>query len=183
METNLKPCPFCGGKAYAAKDRYGKILIGCVKCNLYFGIEVEDGCELEDGWRATFPDAEAAVNAWNARVHINPEEGIKESEEWCSDCDHIEMCRWYPTMGCCFKESTEELSDKHWNECRQIALYQNELSQALDLLSECYGALNALGKLAPSLPRDVQDYIEGLCVRIDSLREESARTTEVPADE
>lgn len=77
----------------------------------------------------------------------------------------------------------ERLEDKHWNECRQIALYQNELSQALDLLSECYGALNALGKLAPNLPRDVQDYVEGLCVRIDSLREESARTTEVPADE
>ena len=76
-----------------------------------------------------------------------------------------------------------KLEDKHWNECRQIALYQNELSQALDLLSECYGALNALGKLAPSLPRDVQDYVEGLCVRIDSLREESARTTEVPDDE
>ena len=76
-----------------------------------------------------------------------------------------------------------DLTDRHWNECRQIALYQNELSQALDLLSECYGALAALGKLAPSLPRDVQDYVEGLCIRIDSLREESARTTEVPADE
>lgn len=81
------------------------------------------------------------------------------------------------------EERCKTLEDKHWEECRQIALYQNELSQALDLLSECYGALNALGKLAPSLPRDVQDYIEGLCVRIDSLREESARTTEVPADE
>lgn len=76
-----------------------------------------------------------------------------------------------------------DLSDKHWEECRQIALYDNELRQALDLLSECYGALNALGTLAQSLPRDVQDYIEGLCVRIDSLREESARTTEVPTDE
>lgn len=70
-----------------------------------------------------------------------------------------------------------DLEDKHWEECRQIALYQNELSQALELLSECYGAL------APSLPRDVQDYIEELCIRIDSLREESARTTEVQSNE
>lgn len=81
------------------------------------------------------------------------------------------------------EERCKTLSDKHWDECRQIALYQNELSQALDLLSECYGALNALGKLAPSLPRDVQDYIEEVCIRIDSLREETSRTTEVPADE
>lgn len=80
-------------------------------------------------------------------------------------------------------EKNGKIEDKHWDECRQIALYDNELRLALDLLSECYGALNALGKLAPSLPRDVQDYVEGLCVRIDSLREESARTTEVPADE
>ena len=77
----------------------------------------------------------------------------------------------------------EEVLDKHWEECRQIALYDNELRQALDLLSECYGALNALGTLAPNLPRDVQDYIEEVCIRIDSLREESARTTEVQSNE
>lgn len=79
-------------------------------------------------------------------------------------------------------KAAEDLSDRHWNECRQIALYDNELRQALDLLSECYGALNALGTLAPSLPRDVQDYIEEVCIRIESLREESARTTAAPPE-
>lgn len=76
--NELKPCPFCGGEAYAAKDRYGKILIGCEKCHLHFGIEVEDGCELVDGWRATFPDVETAVTAWNERADINPEKDCEE---------------------------------------------------------------------------------------------------------
>lgn len=80
-------------------------------------------------------------------------------------------------------DTVADLTDRHWNECRQIALYDNELRQAFDLLSECYGALNALGTLAPSLPRDVQDYIEEVCIRIDSLREETARTTEVQSNE
>ena len=134
MNEALKPCPFCGGEAYAAKDDYEKVIIGCLKCNLYFGIEIENGCELYDGWRATFPDKEIAIEAWNTRMDINPEKNCKESEDWCADCGHIEMCRWYPTMGCCFKETTEELFDKHWEECRQIALYDDELKKALALL-------------------------------------------------
>lgn len=78
--------------------------------------------------------------------------------------------------------NADDLADRHWNECRQIALYDDELRKALDLLSECYGALNALGTLAPSLPRDVQDYIEEVCIRIESLREESSRTTAAPPE-
>ena len=73
MNNPLKPCPFCGGQAYAAIDDYGRILIGCEKCHLYFGVEVEDGCELVDGWRAVFPDVETAITAWNERSVIDPE--------------------------------------------------------------------------------------------------------------
>lgn len=115
MSESLKPCPFCGGEAYAAKDRYGKILIGCEKCHLHFGIEVEDGCELVDGRRAIFHDVETAVTAWNERADINPEKGLKESEEWCDDCNHIEMCRWYPTQGCEFKGGLHKELRKSWS--------------------------------------------------------------------
>lgn len=24
-------------------------------------------------------------------------------EEWCKDCEHIEMCKWYPFGGCDFR--------------------------------------------------------------------------------
>ena len=27
----------------------------------------------------------------------------KECEEWCKDCEHIEMCAWYPFCGCDFR--------------------------------------------------------------------------------
>lgn len=32
------------------------------------------------------------------------------------------------------KKATEELTDKHWEECRQIALYDDELKKAMALL-------------------------------------------------
>lgn len=115
MSDTMKPCPFCGGEACAAKDDYGKVLIFCETCGLYFGISIEDGCELVDGWRATFHDVETAVTAWNERADINPEKGLKESEEWCADCDHIEMCRWYPTQGCEFKSGLHPELRQKWS--------------------------------------------------------------------
>lgn len=27
----------------------------------------------------------------------------KKCEEWCKDCEHIEMCKWYPFGGCDFR--------------------------------------------------------------------------------
>lgn len=28
----------------------------------------------------------------------------KAGEVWCENCDHIEMCKWYPTCGCEFRQ-------------------------------------------------------------------------------
>lgn len=67
MNDILQPCPFCGGEVYAAKDQHNKVLIVCENCNLHFGIVVEDGIELVEGWRATFPDLKTAVETWNRR--------------------------------------------------------------------------------------------------------------------
>ena len=47
--AELKPCPFCGGKAMAFKDNYDKIAVMCENCNLFFGIVLECGEELVDG--------------------------------------------------------------------------------------------------------------------------------------
>lgn len=71
--AELKPCPFCGGKATAFKDNYDKIAFMCEKCNLYFGIELECGEELVDGWRAKINTAEEAVEAWNRRAENETE--------------------------------------------------------------------------------------------------------------
>lgn len=34
------------------------------------------------------------------------------------------------------KKATEELTDKHWEECRQLALYDDELKKAMALLGK-----------------------------------------------
>lgn len=67
-EIKLKPCPFCGNGVILAKDNYGKYLVECETCSLLFGVRVEDGAELVDGWRATIKTAEAAATAWNRRA-------------------------------------------------------------------------------------------------------------------
>ena len=40
-------------------------------------------------------------------VHENPENGNKESEQYCHDCKHNEVCKYYPHNGCDFKEKAE----------------------------------------------------------------------------
>ena len=64
---DLKPCPFCGKKVIVAKDNHDKVLILCEKCKLFFGIEVENGTDLFEGWRATFDSVAEATDAWNRR--------------------------------------------------------------------------------------------------------------------
>lgn len=67
-EIKLKPCPFCGNRALLAEGNYGKYLIECETCSLFFGIRVEDGTELVDGWRATINTIEEATKSWNRRT-------------------------------------------------------------------------------------------------------------------
>lgn len=63
----LKPCPFCGGKASICEDIYEKYMVIC-SCGIMLGIELEDGCELKDGWRARFDTICEATEAWNRRA-------------------------------------------------------------------------------------------------------------------
>ena len=63
----LKPYPFCGGGVLIAEDNHEKVLIECENCNLLFGVEVENGTELVEGWRSTFDSVEEAARAWNRR--------------------------------------------------------------------------------------------------------------------
>lgn len=65
----LKPCPFCGGKVDLCNDDYGKILIVCEPCKMFFGIEIEEGTELINGWKAKIDTPEEAIEAWNRRAN------------------------------------------------------------------------------------------------------------------
>ncbi len=57
--TELKPCPFCGGKA---KLRYSMPFswVECTKCNA--SIDYKDRYEMRDG-------EQKAVDMWNMRVN------------------------------------------------------------------------------------------------------------------
>lgn len=64
----LKKCPFCGSQGYGFKDKYSKYFTGCKKCNFYYGIRIQDGELLTDGWTAIHNTPEAAIEAWNKRT-------------------------------------------------------------------------------------------------------------------
>ena len=87
----LNPCPFCGGKATAFLDNYNKIAIMCENCDLYFGIELECGEELVDGWRAKIDTAYAAVMRWNERANGRGK-WVRSNSDCnfivCSKCGH-----------------------------------------------------------------------------------------------
>jgi hypothetical protein len=68
MDKKLLSCPHCDGFVTAFMDNYGKYAIHCAACNMYFGVELECGVELEDGWLATYPDTDALIVAWNQRA-------------------------------------------------------------------------------------------------------------------
>lgn len=69
MSEKLKPCPFCGGKPYLFKDNFGKYGVACEKCNLWFGIKIENGTLLRFGWTAKIKTRKEAVEAWNRRAN------------------------------------------------------------------------------------------------------------------
>jgi len=55
MNQELKPCPFCGGKAKIIKD---PIKIGCTNNNCMICVHTIPNLQLED-----------AIEAWNRRVN------------------------------------------------------------------------------------------------------------------
>lgn len=62
--TELKPCPFCGGKAYVSReDCYGELddyyMVHCDTCSLQFGFTKQFECEKQ------------VTDAWNMRVEPN----------------------------------------------------------------------------------------------------------------
>jgi len=68
MTEKLKKCPICRNEIQKFVDRYGKFAIRCNECNMYFGIKVENGVELEDGWIAKFDYIDDLIAAWNTRA-------------------------------------------------------------------------------------------------------------------
>ena len=84
----------------------------------------------------------------------------------------IESLKNEPT---CSDESIKKLSDKHWSECSQIALYDDQLTKALILLRKIsevhYAALHSGCKEVSAMSgnlmhriRDLELEIKGSCI-------------------
>lgn len=108
----LKPCPFCGGEVSIFKDNHNKYAIKCFNCRMYFGIEVEHDCELEEGWYSTFDTVDGAKEAWNRRAEnmcmpaadVRPERHghwIEEGDiQICSECGEEHSWQDYRASYC-----------------------------------------------------------------------------------
>ena len=72
-----------------------------------------------------------------------------------------------------YKESqgkAEELTDKHWEECRQIALYDDQLKKTMKLLDKVseihYAAIRGSSQEAALLSGSLMRQIRGLELEI-----------------
>lgn len=98
--TELKPCPFCGGKAEKMTSSDGFTSIGCLNCNPLFGIMVQRSTEAE------------AIEAWNTRAERTCYDANASAREhgahcflWrCSNCNEsydteMESMKFCPNCG------------------------------------------------------------------------------------
>lgn len=72
MQTELKPCPFCGKSTELVINEISQTLDDIifpmfrVSCSMQTGIYAKNGCGASSGWRLT---EEEAVKAWNRRAN------------------------------------------------------------------------------------------------------------------
>ena len=95
-----------------------------------------------------------------------------------SDDSHFELTLTTPKGGeqvikvdVLSADDTTELEDKHWNECRQIAHYDDELRQAKAEIERLKHALD--GKIVRCIALDrkvaVKDFVEALKAELSTL--------------
>ena len=113
--AELKKCPFCGGEVKGYADNHKKAMIECKNCNMYFGVQLEIGCELVEGWRAMFDSKEELFEAWNNRV---TEAEIRAKA--ISD----------------FLKALEELTQKNWIDHLEYGITWADLEEVAEQLKE-----------------------------------------------
>ena len=91
-------------------DTIGMYVAECANC----GVEEESPTNIT-GYRRYCSYCGAKMDGGEPGMNMNPEKDCKESQEWCADCEHIEMCRWYPTLGCEFKSGLHPELRKKWS--------------------------------------------------------------------
>lgn len=91
MKTELKQCPFCGGKAklVKSKSKMTDIRIQCTKCGIKTGWWMGESVELMKGWNARVypPEVQKAIERDKPKKPI-----VKASKYgknyFCPSCDN-----------------------------------------------------------------------------------------------
>lgn len=79
-----------------------------------------------------------------------PEEARKSAEEYCEECDHIEMCSWYPYEGCEFRSITQpERKKGKWIRITQGAMPEQYICPFCHRTIENYGVEELLSMRYP----------------------------------
>ena len=93
------------------------------------------------------------------------------NSDQCASQACLNLARTYEILNFLDKKETaepiatmnpaDELSDKHWEECRQIALYDDELRQARELLIQTRYFLNTLVMNEQHSPflKDINEFL------------------------
>lgn len=92
------------------------------------------------------------------------------NSDQCASQACLNLARTYEILKFLDKEETaepiatvnpaEELSDKHWEECRQIAIYDDELRQARELLQRAANVLFESDGIKAGMMYEIGLYLE-----------------------
>lgn len=92
------------------------------------------------------------------------------NSDQCASQACLNLARTYEILNFLDKKETaepiatmnpaEELSDKHWEECRQIALYDDELRQARELLQRAANVLFESDGIKAGMMYEIGLYLE-----------------------
>lgn len=114
--------------------------------------------ELEkssNGWDYDVLDADLTYEVLMEvpAVQPNPEKDRQESKDYCAECDHVEMCSWYPHDGCEFRETKTKQKTGQWISNRHTDTV---------LCSECKKCYGDESKFCPNcgakMKRESEDY-------------------------
>ena len=102
---------------------------------------------LEDAhkqiWYRMNPNMKERIDKWLENlpsVQHNPEKDRQESKDYCSNCEHVEMCSWYPTEGCEFRQIKPEQKTGYWFDVGSLSCRY----------SECGGKSNRESRYCPN---------------------------------
>ena len=81
---------------------------------------------------SSFRGVEKVIKALPSAQPERPEQP-ESAREYCAECDHIEMCRWYPYEGCEFRSLPSVQPEQRWVPCSERLSEEGQIVLATHL--------------------------------------------------